>query len=374
MAGIYIHIPFCKKRCSYCDFFSSEQVTGKSQYIDAVCREAVTGKDYLAGQPVDTIYFGGGTPSQLDAPHFEKIFRTLDILFGISSRPAAEITIEANPDDISVDYVESVRHLPFNRISLGVQSFNDRELETLGRRHDAKTAVEAVELLQRYSYRNISIDLMYGLPGQTEKSWTDTVLRALSLGVQHISAYHLSYEEGTPLRQMLNRGIVSEPDEELSLRLFDILIDTLSAGSFEHYEISNFAVPGYRSRHNSSYWNNSHYLGLGAAAHSYNGCSRRWNVASISDYINSSRHIPADIEYIDEKTAYNDFIMTRLRTAEGINSAELHRLFGNRCLEHFRRQARKHLDSAALQETGTGIRLTRNGIFISNTVISDLFL
>ncbi|MDR0685840.1 MAG: radical SAM family heme chaperone HemW [Dysgonamonadaceae bacterium] len=372
MAGIYIHIPFCKKRCAYCDFFSSEQANEMSQYIDAVCRETVTGKNYLNKQPIDSVYFGGGTPSQLNAPHFEKIFRALDI-FNVSNLPTVEITLEANPDDITDSYIDSIHHLPFNRISLGVQSFNDSELETLGRRHDAKTATKAIECLQGFRYRNISIDLMYGLPGQTEKSWRDTVRQALSLGVQHISAYHLTYEKGTPLSRKLKQGKICALDEDLSLRLFDVLIEMMTAGGFEHYEISNFAMPGYHSRHNCSYWNGSLYLGLGAAAHSYNGHSRQWNVASIKNYINSGFK-PDGFEKIDTKTAYNDFVMTRLRTAKGIDSAELYKLFGKKELDYCLHQAQKHIKNALLHEADNCLRLTRRGIFISDMIISDLMM
>jgi oxygen-independent coproporphyrinogen-3 oxidase len=282
-----------------------------------------------------------------------------------------EITIEANPDDLTPAYIDSIRDLPFNRISLGIQSFNNKELKFLNRRHDAETAVQVVKCLQEKGFTNINIDLMYGLPGQSEAGWRETLSRAKALSVQHISAYHLTYEEGTPLYNSLQKGLIRPAKEELSVRLFRILTDEMAESGFEHYEISNFAQAGYRSKHNASYWNGTHYLGLGASAHSYNGWSRQWNVSSIPEYIESQT--PENFEIIDEKTAYNDFILTRLRTKEGIDTEELTSLFGEEKRVYCLQQARKYINNQCLERKDNRICLSRKGIFISDGIMSDLF-
>ena len=366
MAGIYIHIPFCKQRCSYCDFFSSTEIHRKDKYVDKLCEEIVERKDYIQA-PVETVYFGGGTPSLLSSADFEKIFHTLHFIYGEDKN--REITLEANPDDIKSEYLNSIKHLPFNRISLGIQSFNDSELQLLNRRHDAKSASKAVESLQHAGYNNISIDLIYGLPRQTRKTWKSNLSSAIDLQVQHISAYHLTYEEETPLYQQLKAGDITPLDEEMSNSLYEILIDTLQAVGFEHYEISNFARPGFQSRHNTSYWNGTHYLGIGASAHSYNGFSRQWNKKTLEP---NYRAQGCEIETIDEKTAYNDFVITRLRTMKGVNMSELTGLFGESGKIYCLRQAQKYLENGLLIYEKDYLRLTRKGIFVSDGIIREL--
>lgn len=366
MAGIYFHIPFCKQRCSYCDFFSSTERGKNERYIHALCEELTERKNYLQ-EAVETIYFGGGTPSLLSSAEFEKIFFTLHSIYGEDKN--REITLEANPDDITSVYLESIKHLPFNRISIGIQSFDDRELQLLNRRHDAQSAIRAVERLQQAGYSNISIDLMYGLPGQNPEIWNKNLRQAIDLHVQHISAYHLTYEEGTPLYKQLKNTCITPVDEEMSNRLFEILIDTLTAADFEHYEISNFARPGFRSRHNASYWDGTHYLGIGTSAHSYNGLSRQWNRKTpLPDY----RTLGYEIETIDEKTAYNDFVITRLRTMAGIDINELTALFDESRKTYCMQQAQKSIANHYLQFEDNHLRLTRKGIFISDSIMSDL--
>ena len=382
MAGLYIHIPFCKKRCVYCDFFSSTHSEYKDLYIEAICKELEIRQSYLQNETIQTIYFGGGTPSQLIAEDFKKIFHALSP-FAFRPLPNMEIALEANPDDLTPEYIDSIRDLPFNRISLGVQSFNDRELEFLNRRHNSENAIKAIKHLQEKGFENISIDLMYGLPGQNEADWRKTLTKAKALSVQHISAYHLIYEEGTPLYNDLQKGLIRPADEELSVRLFEILIDELIEAGFEHYEISNFAQSGYRSKHNASYWNGTHYLGIGASAHSYDGLSRQWNVSSIPKYIElvmnpefNERQLqtPESFEAIDEKTAYNDFVLTRLRTKEGIDLSELVSLFGEERKIYCLRQARKHIDNQYLELSEFRLCLTKKGIFISDGIMSDLLI
>ncbi|MDR0541948.1 MAG: radical SAM family heme chaperone HemW [Dysgonamonadaceae bacterium] len=371
MAGIYFHIPFCQTRCLYCDFFSAAEVKVgvKDDYVDAMCRELRERKNYLNGHSIDTVYFGGGTPSQLSAGHFKKIFATLADIFPAFS--PCEVTLEANPDDMTSEYLDSLKKLPFNRISLGVQSLNDDELRFLNRRHDAPSAIRAVRLCREKGFENISIDLMYGLPNQTMKSWQSTIRQAIDLNVRHISAYHLIYEEGTPLFDLLQQGNIHSIDEELSVALFETLVEQLTGAGFEHYEISNFARPGCQSRHNSAYWNGTPYLGVGASAHSYNGISRQWN-KKIGGAAYRSQGV--EMERLDEKALFNDFIITRLRTMKGIDLQELEALFGEQKKACCLQQANKHLSSQLLKTVNNHLRLTRKGIFVSDGIMSDLLL
>jgi len=369
MAGIYIHIPFCKQRCSYCDFFSSTEDRMRDRYITALCAEIQERKDYLNGEPVRTVYYGGGTPSLLTFNQFAKIYITLDSIFGFDDK--RELTLEANPDDITPDFLPTIIYFWFNRISLGVQSFDDKELKLLNRRHDAQSAIHAVSLLQKGGFENISIDLMYGLPGQSMKTWKKTLRQAIDLQVQHISAYHLTYENGTPFYQQLREGSFTPVDEEMSNRMFDVLIDTLTAAGFEHYEISNFARPGFQSRHNTSYWNGTHYLGLGASAHSYNGFSRRWNKKTLMPNYWTSGF---EIEVLDKKMKYNDFIITRLRMMKGMDLNKLTSLFGKLRKAYCLEQAQKYIENGCLQIEDNRLQLTRKGIFISDSIMRDLIM
>ena len=368
MAGIYIHIPFCKQRCSYCDFFSSTKIHLKENYVDLLCEELSERKDYLQ-EPVKTIYFGGGTPSLLSAADFDKIFQAINSFFGEDKN--REITMEANPDDLTSEYIESIKHLPFNRFSVGIQSFNDMELKLLNRRHNAKSAIHAIKLLQQAGYDNISIDLIYGLPGHTEEIWSKILQKAIDLQIQHISAYHITYEAGTVLFNNLKKNRFSRIDEEVSNLLFDMLIDTLAGAGFEHYEISNFARSGFRSLHNSSYWKGTPYIGIGSSAHSFNGTERHSNRRAL---LRSYLSLGYDVETIDEKTAYNEFIITRLRTMEGIDFEELFSLFGKSRETYCLEQAQKYLDNGLLRFNRNNLQLTRKGIFISDRIICDLMV
>ena len=270
MAGVYVHIPFCASRCSYCDFFSTLQLeqTGAA-YVEAVIAEARLRRDELQGEAVRTLYLGGGTPSQLPVPLLARLVEGLRGVFGFQD--LEEFTVEANPDDVTPSWCAALPPLGVNRVSMGVQSFEDGILRLIGRCHTAQQAVQAVNNLRQSGIDNISVDLIYGLPGQTISSWTDTVKQALDLEPQHISAYGLTYEEGTRLWRQRERGEVIEVPEEQCLEMYRILVGCLKSAGYEHYEISNFALPGFHSRHNSSYWNDTPYLGLGAAAHSYDG-------------------------------------------------------------------------------------------------------
>lgn len=372
MAGIYIHVPFCKTRCIYCDFYTRTDISPKNDYVSAVCKELELRKDYIDGEPVKTIYFGGGTPSQLSSSDFVRIFEAIQENFHVE--PDAEITMEANPDDLSDKYLESVRNLPFNRLSIGIQSFNDKELQFLKRRHSAKRAEEVVLYCKSLGYDNISIDLMYGLPEQTMEIWEQNLKTAISLDVQHISSYHLIYEQGTRLYRMFKMGDVKAVDEDLSVEMFSCMMDRLSDAGFEHYEISNFAKNGLYSKHNSSYWLGKKYLGLGPAAHSYDGLNRAWNIASISKYIegvnNGQPHL--EIEFLDKNTKYNDFILTGLRTKWGVNLGELEKLFGSQLKRYCLNNADKYITRGYVSNENDILKLTREGIFISDGIMSHL--
>ena len=372
MAGIYLHIPFCKKRCIYCDFFSSTRNEKKATYIEALCQELELRRDYLDEERIETIYFGGGTPSQLAKEDFERIFSSLYKIYPIS--PEAEITLEANPDDLSPEYIHMLRTLPFNRLSMGIQTFNENTLKLLQRRHTAQQAIEAFTRCREAGFHNISIDLMYGLPGETMAGWEKDLQQALEMKPEHISAYHLIYEEGTPLWKLRQQHQVEEVEEDLSVSLFTTLIHRLKEHGYQHYEISNFSLPGFHSRHNSSYWTGKKYLGCGASAHSYNGHSRQWNVASIEKYIQGieQKKPEYEIEELDLYTRYNDFVITTIRTSWGMPLSKLKSDFGDSLYQYCLRMAQSHLKQGKLEITNHVLRLTESGIFVSDGIMSDM--
>ena len=372
MAGIYIHIPFCKKRCIYCDFFSDIRMHLRKDYVDALCRELEMRYAELENAPIHTIYIGGGTPSQLSGEELARIFDALSLHLPLSA--CKEITLEANPDDLSADYITMLKHTPINRISMGIQSFDDDDLLFLNRRHTAAQAEEAFVRCREAGFGNISIDLIYGLPGQTIQGWQSNLGRAIALRPAHISAYSLIYEEGTALFRMLESGKVSECDDELSLDMFDCLIDTLEAAGYEHYEISNFALPGMYSQHNTSYWLDVPYLGLGPSAHSYDGKCRRWNVRDISRYINKISHgfNAYETEILDTNSRYNDMILTSLRTMWGLSLSRIEENFGRDMRQYCQALARPYIDTGKLVLSGDNLKLTRSGLFVSDSIMSDL--
>lgn len=372
MAGLYIHIPFCKRRCIYCDFFSTTCNEKKTDYVQALCKELELRKDYLEGEEIETIYFGGGTPSQLSYEELKSIFSTIYTIYKV--REDAEITLEANPDDLTTEYISQLRLLPINRLSMGIQTFHEDTLKLLNRRHTASQAIEAYHRCREAGFRNISIDLMYGLPGETSNRWEKDLQQAIELHPEHISAYHLIYEEGTVLWKLKEQHQVEEAEEDLSLHFFSTLMDALTKAGYEHYEISNFCLPGLHSRHNSSYWTGKKYLGCGPSAHSYNGTSRQWNVASLDKYIHSIQQGKPDyeIEELDIYTRYNDFIITRIRTHWGLPLSYLQTEFGESLYRYCLRMAKPHIEQGMLAIQENTLRLTRQGIFISDGIMSDL--
>jgi len=380
MAGLYIHIPFCASRCIYCGFYSTTAVASQDRYTDALCREMQMQKDYLLKaldatphMELSTVYLGGGTPSQLSGENLEKLFDTIYNKVYQDQLPVsatAEVTIECNPDDITPQFASILSSLPVNRVSMGVQTFSDERLKFLRRRHSAREVDQAIGRLRQVGIDNISIDLMFGFPQETMVDWRTDLQQALSLEVEHISAYSLMYEEGTVLYRLQQEKKVRETDEETSLAMYNLLIDELTAHGFEHYEISNFARPGFRSLHNSSYWQAVSYLGLGASAHSYNGYSRQWNVADIRQYIEAIERgvLPAEIETLDADTRYNDRIATALRTREGIDLSVLEKPYQT----YLKELATPHIRRGHLVLKDGCLALSRSGIFISDSIMADL--
>lgn len=367
-AGLYVHIPFCASRCVYCGFYSTTSLSLRQRYVDALCREM----RMLTFKPkISTIYFGGGTPSQLTHEELNRLFTYIYNVYDVA--PDAEVTMECNPDDIHAGMFNG---LPVNRVSMGAQTFSDARLRFLRRRHTAKEVDRAVDTLRHDVIGNISIDLMFGFPDETLDDWKRDVAHAISLRPEHVSAYGLMFEEGTPLYRMLEEGKVKEIDEELSLRMYSELVDTLGAAGYEHYEISNFArfdgerVSKWRSRHNSSYWHDIPYIGIGAGAHSYYQATRHWNPDNIIMYMDAIEHgrLPYEEEKIDSDTHYDDIVMTALRTREGICLDRLdssHRAF-------LLANAKAFVDSGLLALENEHLRLTREGINVSNRIMSDL--
>lgn len=377
MAGLYIHIPFCASRCIYCGFYSTTLPQLQDRYVEAVCREM----EFREERSLSTIYLGGGTPSQLSAENLRKIFLYINKVYGTDFKEAEdgsemEITMECNPDDITPEFCETLRTLPVNRISIGAQTFSDSRLRFLRRRHTADEVRTAVKLLRSIGIGNISVDLMFGFPHETLEEWKSDIRECLALNVEHISAYSLMYEEGTPLYKMLVEGKIKEIDEELSLQMYETLINMLTAAGFEHYEISNFAKPSFRSRHNSSYWHGTPYIGIGAAAHSFDTVSRRWNVADIKTYIESIERgeQPYEREVLDTDTRYNETVMTGLRTCEGVDLKYISDSFGAKYGRHLLSNAQKNISLGNLIVEDNRLRLTRKGIYTSDGITAELFV
>ncbi len=397
MAGLYVHVPFCASRCIYCGFYSTiptrqkdNGLTIEEQYVNALCNEMQLRANEL-DEPIRSIYLGGGTPSQLAYKSLQQIFSTIKKVFHITwnkNNSPLEITMECNPDDVTDTFVRDLQKLPINRISMGVQTFSDERLRFLHRRHTADEVELAIKRLRKIGIHNISIDLMFGFPNETMNEWKSDIDRAIQLDVEHLSAYSLMYEEGTPLYQLLKNGKVKEIDDELYRQMYDLLINSLTQAGYEHYEISNFAklkpqrsnIKGqpskvkdqspFRSLHNSSYWHNVPYIGLGAAAHSYNNSKRSWNVADIKAYISvlKDNKRPYEEEFIDEDTHYNDMIMTALRTREGLQLSTLSEPYQ----DYLMRLARPLIQQNLLKEDDGWLHLTHNGIYVSDAIMSDL--
>lgn len=372
MAGIYIHIPFCKSKCYYCDFYSCTLLAKKEEFLTAVGDELDRRADFLQGETIETIYIGGGTPSLCTPSEIEtllgKIFRRYPRV------SLKEITVEANPDDLTFDYLRDLRATGVDRLSIGVQSFIDRDLRWMHRRHDAPSAIRAIDNAHTAGFDNLTIDLIYGIPQMSLDEWAHNLRQAFELDITHLSAYHLTLEEGTVFGRWLRSGKLHEIDSESSRSAYLLLHDMATEAGFEHYEISNFARPGFRARHNSSYWDGTHYLGVGPSAHSYDGIQRTWNRADLRQYLllePHNRHF--DSETLSDRDLYNEFIMTSLRRIEGVDAEILEHRFGARKLHYFTQHAQKFIDEGLLMRQQNMFYIPAIHYLISDSIISDLF-
>ncbi|NCI45423.1 radical SAM family heme chaperone HemW [Sediminibacterium soli] len=372
MAGIYLHIPFCKKACHYCNFHFSTSTGQMQQMVDAICREASLRSDYLA-EPVDTVYFGGGTPSLLTDTALTRILASLHARFAVTGH--AEVTLETNPDDISPAALQQWKEAGINRLSIGVQSFFEEDLRWMNRAHDAAQALQSIELAQTHGFTNITVDLIYGSPGLTDEKWEKNLAQVLRLGIPHVSCYALTVEPRTALAHMIETHTAEDIDPDKQARQFQLLTRRLGAAGFEQYEISNFARPGFRSRHNSSYWQGKPYLGLGPSAHSFDGVSRQWNIANNALYLQAieKNTAPFEKEILTPAQQFNEYVMTALRTAEGISQQKIGSHWGDEVLNRFRVAAEKHLRAGHIVLQKGHYVLAPEGKFLADGIAADLF-
>ena len=374
MAGIYIHIPYCRKLCSYCDFYHVMSTGDSGECIEAMDIEMDLRKDYLSGENISTIYIGGGTPSLLTVRETEGLLNSIMRLFHVESD--CEITVEMNPDDIEAQYLSEIRQLGINRLSIGIQSWRDADLKLLNRRHDSAKASRALKDAISAGFENVTIDLIYGIPGMTRKEWAENLDYSFSFDIKHLSAYHLTFEKGTMLWKMREKQAINEIDEDESAALFNILIEKAENAGFIHYEISNFGKPGYFSRHNSNYWKQVNYLGIGPSAHSFNGYSRQWNVSSVKEYIKSvnSGRTFYEREELDTRSRFNEYIMTSLRTMWGIDLEYVEKAFDKESYDYLVNLSGKFKNYGLMKSEGHFLILTNQGKMISDNIISEFMM
>ena len=382
MAGIYIHIPFCKSKCAYCNFFSLASESKINDYVEALKKEIVLRKNYLGGETVKTIYFGGGTPSLLSVKNIEEILELLNKNYEIISSP--EITLEINPDTIDKDKMSSLKQIGVNRMSVGIQSFDDEDLRYLGRRHDSRHAMQVLEDLKHTDFEKITLDLIYGMPTLTEEKWNKNLDIFFSTGITHLSAYALTVEPKTILGQRIEKGELQSVSEEDTIRHYNILVERTKENGFEHYEISNFAKEGFRSQHNSIYWRDEKYLGLGPSAHSYDGISRQWNISNLTKYIQlvgdaeTQRRRDAELFYEKEilstEDKFNEYVMTSLRTSWGCDIEKIERDYGKSYAHHFLKNIKKYLENGEMLKENNTYFLSEEGKLFADGIVADLFL
>ena len=372
MSGIYIHIPFCKQACHYCNFHFSTSLRLKDEMINAICKEITLRKNYLANNILNSIYFGGGTPSLMNADDLSKIFETINKYFQWS--PESEITLEANPDDVDNKKLKIFKTYGINRLSIGIQSFFDADLKWMNRAHNSKEALDSIKVAQGEGFSNISIDLIYGSPITSDDMWKKNIELALESDVPHISSYCLTVEEKTALFHQIQHKKTTAPDPERANIQFDALIKSLTSAGFDHYEISNFAKKHHIAIHNTNYWKGQSYLGIGPSAHSYNGQSRSWNVANNKKYIDSINKeiLPIETEFLTPSIRYNEYIMTGLRTMWGVNSDEIS-VLGDMYRVHFLSNIVKEIDSGLVHICDDQYVLTERGKYFADRIAMNLF-
>lgn len=382
MAGIYIHTPFCKSKCAYCNFFSLASESKINDYVEALKKEIVLRKNYLGDETVKTIYFGGGTPSLLSVKNIEEILELLNKNYEIISSP--EITLEINPDTIDREKMSYLKQIGVNRMSVGIQSFDDDDLRYLGRRHDSKHAMQVLEDLKHTDFEKITLDLIYGMPTLTEEKWNKNLDIFFTTGITHLSAYALTVEPKTILGQRIEKGELQSVSEEETIRHYNILVERTKENDFEHYEISNFAKEGFRSQHNSIYWRDEKYLGLGPSAHSYDGNSRQWNISNLTKYIQlvgdeeTQRRKDAESFYEKEilstEDKFNEYVMTSLRTSWGCDIEKIERDYGKSYARHFLKNIKKYLENGEMLKENNTYFLSEDGKLFADGIAADLFL
>ncbi len=371
-AGIYIHIPFCKQACHYCDFHFSTSMKKKDEMVNAIIDEISMRKNELGNEVIQTIYFGGGTPSVLSNDEIQRIIDAVYDNFDVVPNP--EITLEANPDDLSRNRILELSKSPINRLSIGIQSFFEEDLKMMNRAHNAQEAAECITEAVKY-FDNISIDLIYGVPGMSNERWLQNVEKALSFGVPHISSYALTVEPKTALHTFIKKGIIAPPNDEVAQQHFLLLVDALEANGFIHYELSNFGKEGYFSQNNTAYWLGKKYLGIGPSAHSYNGISRSWNIANNALYLKTieNNELPLEYEELTVIDRYNEYIMTGLRTIWGVSAERIQKEFGALYYNHLIKEMAEFVNNGLLSFEEGIIKTTRKGKFLADGIASDLF-
>ncbi|UII77118.1 radical SAM family heme chaperone HemW [Flagellimonas sp. HMM57] len=373
MSGIYIHIPFCKQACHYCDFHFSTQMGKKEAMVKALQKEMELRKDKFKDELVETIYFGGGTPSVLTIVEINDLIKTVYTNYTVVENP--EITLEANPDDLTDDKILELAESPINRLSIGIQSFFDEDLKLMNRAHSSNEAIQSLSRATRY-FQNISIDLIYGIPGMDNKRWKANIDKALSFGLPHISSYALTVEPRTALKKFIEKGIVDAVDDDQAQEQFHILADTLEAHDFVNYEISNFGKEGFFSKNNTSYWKGKKYIGIGPSAHSFDGKRRGWNIRNNIKYIKALQQgeLPLEIEKLTKRDQYNEYVMTGLRTIWGVSLNKVEEDFGAKYLEYLNQQSEKYIAKHLLFMDGEKLIATKKGKFLVDGIASDLFM
>ena len=372
MSGIYIHIPFCKQACNYCDFHFSTSMKKKDEMVLALTKEISLRKNEFENEIIETIYFGGGTPSTLQIADCRFLIEEVYKNYKVSENP--EITLEANPDDLSEDYLIALSKIGINRLSIGIQSFFEDDLKMMNRAHNSAEAKKCLEIATKY-FDNISLDLIYGIPGMSDQKWKQNIETALSFGIPHISSYALTVEPKTALNKLIQTGKIAEPKDEVASAHFMILVETLEAKGFVHYELSNFGKPYYFSKNNSAYWLGKKYIGIGPSAHSYDGISRSWNIANNSLYLKSiaDNKLPNETEILSVADRYNEYIMTGLRTIWGVSLDRIQNEFGQNYLDYLSKQAQKFLNDNLLFIESNILKPTKKGKFLTDGIASDLF-
>ena len=372
-ASIYIHIPFCKQACHYCDFHFSTSMKKKEEMVSALAKEIGMRKMELENEIIETIYFGGGTPSRLTINDLKLLIDEVFTQYIVTENP--EITLEANPDDLSEDYLIDLKKIGINRLSIGIQSFFEDDLRLMNRAHNATEAIKCLEKATQY-FDNISIDLIYGIPQMSNEKWTQNIEKAISFRINHISSYALTVEPKTALKKLIETGKINPPKDEVAAEHFEILVEKLTQNGFIHYELSNFGKENYFSKNNSAYWLGKKYLGIGPSAHSFNGNSRSWNIANNTIYIKSisENKLPNEIEILTLTDKYNEYIMTGLRTIWGVNLNKIETEFGITFLNHLKKHYEKFINDDLLILENNIIKTTKKGKFFSDGIASDLFM